>query len=199
VPRRTGQQPLQMLFSLRSTALSSAPIAASPELFGPVASVPPAALVDVEPVVPDDPVVAGDPDELAVPELLVPGAGGAATFAELPAPLGSLPELLSPPALAGPDGTPLTPAVPAPADPALGEPAALPVPADGPLAAPPALPPAPPLLCGNERVGPVRSAMATIDAVTDILFGIFIEISLSDCNDSTCRRFHDGTISLPRH
>jgi len=69
----------------------------------------------------EDPVVAGDPDELAVPALLVPGAGGAATFAELPAPLGSLPELLSPPALAGPDGTPLTPAAPAPAEPALGE------------------------------------------------------------------------------
>jgi hypothetical protein len=87
----------------------------------------------------DDPVVADDPEELAVPKLLVPG--GVATFAELPAPLGSLPELLRPPALAGPDGTPLTPAVPAPADPAFGEPAALPLPADGPLAAPPALPP----------------------------------------------------------
>src|SRR5712672_2731188 len=117
-----------MLFSLRSIALSSASIAAS--LF-----------VLAEPVVMDD----GNPDELAVPALLVPGGGGEATFAELPAPLGSLLELLSPPALAGPDGTPLTPAVPAPGEPALGEPAALPLPAEGPLAAPPALPPpAPP-------------------------------------------------------
>jgi hypothetical protein len=90
-----------------------------------------------------DPGVPDDPDELAVPALLVPGAGGDATFAELPAPLGSLPELLSPPALAGPAGTPLTPAVPAPAEPALGEPTALPLPAEGPLAAPPALAPPP--------------------------------------------------------
>ena len=116
-----------MLFSLRSIALSSASIAAS--LF-----------VLAEPVVMDD----GNPDELAVPALLVPGGGGEASFAELPAPLGSLPELLRPPALAGPDGTPLTPAVPAPAEPALGEPAALPLPVDGPLAASPALPPAAP-------------------------------------------------------
>jgi len=92
-----------------------------------------------------EPVVADDPDELAVPALLVPG-GGAAIFAALPAPLGSLPELLRPPALAGPDGTPLTPAVPAPGEPAFGEPTALPVPVEGPLAALPApLPPAPPL------------------------------------------------------
>jgi hypothetical protein len=59
-------------------------------------------------------VVAVNPDELAVPAVLVPGGGGAATFAEFPAPLGSLPELLRPPTLAGPDGTPLTPAVPLP-------------------------------------------------------------------------------------
>ena len=87
-----------------------------------------------DPVVMDDPVVDDDPEELAVPTLLVPRGVGTATFAELPAPLGSLPELLRPPALAGPDGTPLTPAVPAPAEPALGEPTALPLPADGPLA-----------------------------------------------------------------
>jgi len=114
---------------------------------GPAADVPPG--LAAEPVVvddPDDPLVEGEPDELAVPALLVPGAGGEATLDELPAPLGSLPELLRPPALAGPDGTPLTPAVPAPAEPALGEPAALPLPADGPLAAPPALPPPPPPL-----------------------------------------------------
>src|SRR5882672_4438424 len=147
-----------MLLSLRAIALSSALIVTSLELFGPVASVPPAGLVEFEPVVPDDPVVADDPDELAVPRLLVPGAGGVATFAELPAPLGSLPELLSPPAFAGPDGTPLTPAVPAPAEPALGEPAALPVPADRPLAAPSALPRAAPL-CANECIGPMRRAV----------------------------------------
>src|SRR5512132_1980376 len=41
-----------------------------------------------------EPIVADDPDELAVPALLVPGGGGEAVFAELPAPLGSLPELL---------------------------------------------------------------------------------------------------------
>jgi hypothetical protein len=113
-----------MLFSLRLMALSLASIATS-------------LLVD-EPVVLDDPVVAGNPDEFAVPALLVPDGGGEATFAGLPAPLGSLPELLRPPALAGPDGTPLTPAVPAPAEPALGEPTALPLPDEGPLAAPPA-------------------------------------------------------------
>jgi hypothetical protein len=128
----------------RLTALSSASIAASPFAFGPVAAVPPGATrADL---VVDDPVVADEPDALAVPALLEPGAGGEPTFAELPAPLGSLPELLRPPTLAGPDGTPLTPAVPAPAEPAFGEPAALPEPADAPLAATPALPPpAPPL------------------------------------------------------
>jgi hypothetical protein len=128
-----------MLFSLRSIALFSCSIAASPLVCGPAAAAP-----STPALLPAEPVVANDPDELAVPALLVPGGGGDATLAELPAPLGSLPELLSPPALAGPDGTPLTPAVPAPAEPALGEPTALPLPAEGPLAAPPAL--APPLL-----------------------------------------------------
>jgi hypothetical protein len=131
-----------MLLILRSTVLSSASVVTSPLAFGPVAAVPPGA-DPAEPVVMDDPVEADDPEEFAVPELLVPGGGGWATFTELPAPLGSLPELLRPPTLAGPEGTPLTPAVPAPAEPALGEPAALPVLADGPLAAPPALPPPP--------------------------------------------------------
>src|SRR3954451_17266175 len=97
--------------------------------------------------VPDEPVE-DEPVELAVPNLLVPGASG--TFAEFPAPLGSLSELFRPPALAGPDGTPLMPDVPAPADPAFGDPAPLPVPAVAPLAAPPAEPPlAPPLPCAN--------------------------------------------------
>jgi hypothetical protein len=191
LPGRAGQQPLQMLLSLRSIALPSASIATSGSTDGSVAEVPPATGL-ADPVVMEDPVVAVDPDELAVPALLVPGGGGAATFAELPAPLGSLPELLRPPAFAGPDGTPLTPAVPAPAEPALGEPTALP--AGEPLAAPPALPPPP--LCANECIGPVRSAMAMIDAVTDMLV---IEISLSDSNDSTRCWFRGGTISSPRH
>ena len=117
-----------MLFNLRSIALFSCSIAASPLVCGSVASEPPTpARLPAEPVVMED-----GPDELAVPALLVPGGGGDANLAELPAPLESLPELLSPPALAGPDGTPLTPAVPAPAEPALGEPTALPLPAEGP-------------------------------------------------------------------
>jgi hypothetical protein len=154
----------------------------------------------------EDPAAAGDPDELAVPALLVPGAGGAATFAELPAPLGSLPELLSPPALAGPDGTPLTPAVPAPAEPELGDPAALPLPADGPLAAPPpALPPAPPLLCANEYAGPMRSAMAMIDAVADILLieTSIVAIAIPDSNDNNAllvpRRNNSFGLPLNQH
>jgi hypothetical protein len=132
-----------MLLILLSTALFSASAATSPFAFGPVAAVPPGA-DPAEPVVLDgDPLESAEPDDLAVPELLVPGVGGWVIFTELPAPLGSLPELVRPPTLAGPDGTPLTPAVPAPTEPALGEPAALPLPADGPLAAPPALPPPP--------------------------------------------------------
>jgi hypothetical protein len=154
-----------MLLSLRSICLSSASIAASLLVDGPVTSVPPGADL-ADPVVTPAPEFAGEPDELAVPELLVPGAGGMACFEEFPAPLGSLAELFRPPALAGPDGTPLTPAVPAPAEPALGEPAAEPLPADGPLAAPPALPPlAPPALCANEVTGPASIAIATMDAV----------------------------------
>jgi hypothetical protein len=157
-----------MLFSLRSIALFSASTATSPLCDGPVAAVPPGA-APAEPVVLDDPVVADDPEELAVPALLVPG-GGEATLAEFPVPLGSLPELLRPPALAGPDGTPLTPAVPAPAEPALGEPAAVPEPADGPLAAPPALPPlAPPALCANEPAGNIKIASAAIAAAVNVL------------------------------
>jgi hypothetical protein len=152
-----------MLFNLRSIALFSCSIAASPLVCGSVASVPPTpARLPAEPVVMED-----DPDELEVPALLVPGGGGDATLAELPAPLGSLPALLSPPALAGPDGMPLTPAVPAPAEPALGEPTALPPPAEGPLAAPPALAPLP--LCASELAEPARSAIAITDIVTDIL------------------------------
>jgi hypothetical protein len=60
----------------------------------------------------DDPVAAVDPEESAVPAPLVPGGGGEATFAELPAPVGSLPELLRPPTSDGLEGTPLTPPPP---------------------------------------------------------------------------------------
>ena len=142
-----------MLFSLRSIALPSASIAASSLVFFA------------------DPVVtpAPGPDELAVPALLVPGGGGEVSLDELPTPLGSLPELFSPPEFAGPDGAPPTPDVPAPADPALGEPTALPLPAEGPLAAPPVLPPAPPALCAWAIVGKVKIAIAVIAAVTDVL------------------------------
>src|ERR1700761_1125772 len=67
-----------------------------------------------------DPELDAGPEEFAVPNAFVPGEVG--VFAELPAPLGSLPELLRPAAFAGPLGTPLTPAAPAPAEPALGDP-----------------------------------------------------------------------------
>ncbi|WP_167558591.1 hypothetical protein [Bradyrhizobium canariense] len=107
--------------------------------------------------------VAGEPDAFAVPALLVPDAGCDTTFDGLPAPLGSLPELLRPPTFAGPDGTPLTPAVPAPAEPAFGEPAAVPLPAEAPLAAPPAL-------CANAATGDVRRTIAVRAAATVVLF-----------------------------
>jgi hypothetical protein len=112
------------------------------------------------------------PDDCAVPAVLVPGAGWVASLEALPAPDGSLPELFNPPTLAGPDGTPLTPCVPAPAEPAFGEPTALLLPAEGPLAAPPALappalapppvPPPPPPFCANEMTGDVRIAIAAV-------------------------------------
>ena len=70
-------------------------------------------------------------DDLAEPRLFATGAlegtGGAVTccgsggiFAALPKPLGSLTELLSPVPAPGPIGMPLTPAVPAPNEPAGG-------------------------------------------------------------------------------
>jgi hypothetical protein len=55
---------------------------------------------------------AAEPDEFAVPNVFVPGVmvpGASGLFAELPAPLGSLPALSSPAAFAGPDGTPFMP------------------------------------------------------------------------------------------
>src|SRR5438132_1974090 len=112
-----------MPFSLRSIVLFSASIAAS-------------VLRPAEPVVTPGCAFGPPPDDCAVPALLVPGAGGEESFAELPAPLGSLAELFRPPALAGPDGMPLIADVPAPAEPALGDPTALLVPPVAPLAAP---------------------------------------------------------------
>lgn len=162
-----------MLFIFASTLGSSALIAASPGIEGPGVVVPSIRPPDVPlraiPVV--DPLAAPvDPVEFAVPKLLVPGA--VAAFRALPAPLGSLAELLRPPAFAGPFGTPLTDAVPAPAAPALGVPAALPLPTLGPLAAPaaevppPEAPPAdpppldPPPLCANAIVPASDKAVA---------------------------------------
>jgi hypothetical protein len=83
------------------------------------------------------------------------GSGG--TFEALPTPLGSFTELLFPPALPGPAGTPLTPVVPAPAEPAAGVPVALPEAA--PAVDPPAAPPAP---CARAATGSMRLAAATI-------------------------------------
>ena len=148
------------------TARSCASTAASPVVDGPVTVVPRAAgRVDATPEV-DPAAVEGEPVEVAVPALLVPG--GETVFEALPAPLGSLRELFKPPALPGPDGTPLTAEFPAPAEPAFGEPAALPLPADGPLAAPPPLPPpAPPAPCANAPTGQIKIAIAATAAATD--------------------------------
>jgi hypothetical protein len=68
--------------------------------------------------------------------------------------------------LAGPLGTPLIALEPAPAEPALGVPAADPVPADGPLAAPPADPP--PLPWASAPMGESKMAMRRNLAATDI-------------------------------
>lgn len=149
-----------MLFTLRSMFLFSSAIAASVFLSvsvcGPV-TVEPAALDAAAPVVMPGWLLTPPPrlpDDCAVPEVLVPGAGGVASLEALPTPDGSLPELFKPPTLAGPDGTPLTPAVPAPAEPAFGEPTALLLPAEGPLAAPPAL--APPRRWRRPRYRPLH-------------------------------------------
>src|ERR1700721_2539646 len=88
----------------------------------------PAVPTVVDPIGAPPPPAAPAPEELAVPKEFVPGV--LADLAALPAPLGSLPELLRPAAFAGPV-TPFTAAAPAPAEPALG---ALPV---APVLAPP--------------------------------------------------------------
>jgi hypothetical protein len=149
-----------MLLTFLSITRFSSLMAASPGVCGPVASIPPEPARPTVVVESVDalPVLAGEPEELAVPAELVPGAVG--ILAELPAPLGSFPELLRPPTFAGPLGTPLIDVVPAPAEPALGVPAADPVPADGPLDAPPAelLPADPPPLWARAPGGEIRMA-----------------------------------------
>jgi hypothetical protein len=161
-----------MLFIFASTLVSSAFISSS--IRRP--DVPPRAIPVVDP--------AGDPLEFAVPKLLVPGV--VAAFWALPAPLGSLPELL--PTLAGPLGTPLTAAVPAPGAPALGIPIALPLPTLGPLAAPaaevlpPEAPPAdPPLLCANAIVPVSDKTVASAITV------VFMWVPLAQSGDNHAR------------
>jgi hypothetical protein len=148
---------LQILLTFLSTILFSSLMAASPEVWGPVTSTAPEPARPTVVVEPADalPVLAGEPEELAVPRELVPEAVG--ILAELPAPLGSLTELLRPPTFAGPLGTPLIEVVPAPAEPALGVPAADPVPADGAPAEPPPADP-PPLLWASALRGESRMA-----------------------------------------
>jgi hypothetical protein len=136
-----------MLFTLRSIILFSSLITASWSVLVP-------ARFDLA-----NPVVMPPPDDWAVPALLVPGAGGEASLDEFPAPPGSPPALFNPPGLAGPEGTPLTPDVPAPAEPALGEPAAVLLPADGPL-----------VLCASEVTGDITSAIAAMAMVADAAF-----------------------------
>jgi hypothetical protein len=178
-----------MLLILRSTCLFSS-ITASPFFCGPVTSNPdPADLPD--PVVTPLPVLTPLPDDCAVPEELVPGADGDACRDAFPAPLGSSLEFFNPPGAAGPGGTPLMPCDPAPAEPALGEPAALPLvlPAD-----PPADPPDdPPELWASEATGYSRIAMAVIADVS------FIEISPFRSNDSAPALVPAGTIRPPDH
>jgi hypothetical protein len=149
-----------MLLILRSTALFSSLTAASPLFCGPVTSVPDPADLP-EPVVTPLPALTPAPDDCAVPELLVPGADGVACLEEFPAPLGSSPALLSPPGAAGPEGTPLMLCEPAPAEPALGEPAALPLllPADEP-----------PALWPNDATGDIRIVIAATAAAADASF-----------------------------
>lgn len=164
--RYRDQQPRQMLLILRSTSLFSSVTAASPRRCGPVISVrdPPDL---AEPVVTPLPVLAPLPDDCAVPDELVPGDCGDAWRDALPAPLGSSLEFFNPPGAAGPGGTPLTPCDPAPAEPALGEPAALPLvlPADPPAD--------PPELWASEATGSTRSAIALsadVSFIENLLF-----------------------------
>ena len=84
-------------------------------------------------------------------------------MAALPIPLGSLTELLLPPTLPGPAGMPLTPVVPAPAEPAFGVPIAL------PDAAPPAVAPPAPAPCAKALAGNSSAETIAIAIVVDFL------------------------------
>ena len=84
-------------------------------------------------------------------------------MAALPIPLGSLTELFVPPALPGPAGMPLTPVVPAPAEPAFGVPIAL------PDAAPPAVVPPAPVPCAKTLIGNSSAEATAITIVVDFL------------------------------
>jgi hypothetical protein len=204
---KIDQHALQMLLIFLSSNLFSASTTAS--VFDAVPVVLLAAPVDEDfplpptcafppedgdPVEPELPAVAAEedaPDEFAVPKVFVPGAVG--DFAALPAPLGSFTALFKPPAFAGPLGTPLTAAVPAPAEPALGEPTALPVPAVGPLVAPAAdpaeeEPPAeepppepPPPLCartpnGNRHVASTNTLIVRINVIRESFQSLNVSI-----------------------
>jgi hypothetical protein len=196
-----------MLLILRSTALSWASTSAFPVLgVSVMEAVPEPVEAEPEPV----PVVAVPPDvaplEFAVPTEFVPGGGGDAALDALPAPLGSLIELLRPPALAGPDGTPLVADVPAPAEPALGVLAAEPAPADAPALplAPPALPPPalpppppPPELCANALMGNIRIAAATrVARIERLVIEISLSISTSTADAGSERRNKFGAHRL---
>jgi hypothetical protein len=82
--------------------------------------------------------------------------------------------------------------VPAPAEPALGEPTALPLPADGPLAAPPAL-------CANELTENIKKVIAASASAADADAGagaLVIANSLLEFNDNDCRRFPGASLSM---
>ena len=96
------------------------------------------------------------------------GGGSGATLEALPMPLGSLTELLPPPTLPGPVGMPLVAAVPAPAEPAAGEPAALP----DPLAP-----------WANELIGAINVVMT---ARTMVVEAFDIGCSPYDAADNEC-------------
>jgi hypothetical protein len=153
-----------MLLILRSTSLFSSLIAASPLRCGPVTVAPDAGDL-AEPVVTPLPVLTPEPDDCAVPAALVPGVVGDARLDAFPAPLGSSPALFNPPGAAGPGGTQVTLCEPAPAEPALGEPAALPLLllADEP-------PADPPVLCANEMAGDIRIVIAATAAAAEANF-----------------------------
>jgi hypothetical protein len=94
--------------------------------------------------------------------------------------------LFNPPGAAGPEGTPLTPCEPAPAEPALGEPAALPLlPADEP-----------PALWPNEATGDIRIVIAATAAAAD---ASFIENLPFRSNDLALALVPAGTIPPPDH